>query len=120
MDGKSKEEAKRIAQYSATTSTSTIEKSPQIKAAFARLVRRSIPAHKLAQRLAEGVDATKSIVVTSGKESSISEVVDFRERREYVKLAAEFGGYVEKDKAGDVNVAAQGFTLINLITKPKG
>ena len=119
--GKTKQEAKRIAGYCATTSTSVIE-TTSVKAAFSRLVRQYVPAHKLAQRVAEGVDATKTIVVMGGKNepATTQEIADFKERREYAKLAAEFGGYVEPDgKSPDVSVQV-GFTLVNNITKPKG
>ena len=39
-------------------------------------------------------------------------------RRAYAELASEYGGYIEKDKGSDVNVAV-GFTLINSIREPK-
>lgn len=117
-NGLTKTEAKRLAGYAESTDPCKIENT-SVKAAFSRLVRQYVPAHKLAARIAEGVDATKSVTVGSGENLEQQEVTDFRERREYVKLAAEYGQYVEPEaKGGDVNVAV-GFTLINGITRPK-
>ena len=117
-NGLTKTEAKRLAGYAESTDPCKIENT-SVKAAFSRLVRQYIPAHKLAARIAEGVDATKTIIVGSGEKAEGQEVADFRERREYVKLAAEYGQYVElESKSADVSVAV-GFTLINGITRPK-
>lgn len=112
--GMTKEQAKRFAQYADSTSTASIENS-SVKAAFARIVRRAIPAHKLAQRIAEGLDATKVLVI----EKCIEETPDYRERREYAKLAAEWAGYVEPEKGATETNVGVGFTLINNITAPK-
>jgi hypothetical protein len=95
-DGKSRSEAKRIAQYAESTQPRHIENS-SVKAAFARIVRRAAPADKLAKRIEEGLDATRTVIVGKGESSEAVEAVDFRERREYVKLAAEFGQYVEPE-----------------------
>ena len=108
--GMTKEQAKRFAQYADSTSTASIE-TPSVKAAFARLVRRAVPAHKLAQRVAEGVDATKSSYVSTKDGVQTFTDPDMRERREYLKLAAEWGEYVAKDApATQVGVS---FQMIN-------
>lgn len=96
--GKTKEEAKRIAGYSPNSNTSRIE-NQHVKAKFAQLIKRYVPAHVLAQRIAEGLNAQetkffqKDGVVTDSKN-----VVNYAERREYAKLAASWGGYVEQDE----------------------
>jgi hypothetical protein len=91
--GMNKEQAKRFAQYADSTSTASIESS-SVKAAFARIVRRSIPAHKLAQRIAEGVDATETIIFQkNGVVIETRNVIAWGERRKYAQLAAEYGGY---------------------------
>jgi len=85
--GMTKEQAKRFAQYADSTSTASIE-SPSVKAAFARIVRRAVPAHKLAQRIAEGVDAKKTIFFQhQGVVKESRDLIAWSERREYVKLA---------------------------------
>jgi hypothetical protein len=118
LQGKSKLEAKRIAQYAESTSSYSIENTT-IKAAFARLVRRAAPAHKLAQRIAEGIDATReNVIIAKGEVIDTQVLPDFRERREYVKLAAQYGQYVDEERGAEVNVAV-GFTLINSIREPK-
>jgi hypothetical protein len=104
LAGMSKREAKRLAGYAESSESSKIE-TPQLKAQFARLVRQSIPAHHIAKRLAEGVDATKTIAC--GEDGATMEVTDFRERREYVKIAAQFGGYVETESQGGSSTAIQ-------------
>lgn len=117
-EGKSKAEAKRIAQYSPNYSPSQIE-TPQLKAQFARLVRQFAPAHKIAQVIADGLDAKETkFFQHEGKVVETHDVINYAERRQYAKLAGEFGQYVEAEKGAEVNVAV-GFTLINGVTRPK-
>jgi phage terminase small subunit len=81
-----------------------IEK-PEVKDAFAKLIRQYVPAHRIAKRIQEGLDACetkffqKDGVVTDSKD-----VIAWSERREYAKLAAEFGNYRESDDAAKVAV----------------
>ncbi|MGA9471970.1 MAG: hypothetical protein WBV36_05875, partial [Terriglobales bacterium] len=81
----------------------------------------AVPAHLLTKRIAEGVSAHETkFFQKDGVVTDQRDVVAWGERREYVKLAAEYGQYVEPEaKSGDVSVAV-GFTLINGITKPRG
>lgn len=117
FQGMSKEEAKRYAQYAETTDPRKIENS-SVKAAFARLVRRAAPAHKVAQILADGLEAKETkFFQYEGRVTDSRDVIAWGERRAYAQLAAEYGGYVEKDNAS-VNVGLS-FVLINGITKPK-
>jgi hypothetical protein len=111
----SRRQAAQRAGFSDTTAISRIE-TPQLKAQFSRLMRRFVPMHKIAQRVSEGVDATKTIGVEmkateEGGKPKISttqiEVPDFRERREYIKLVGEWG----YDMVGDDKTS--GFTLNN-------
>jgi hypothetical protein len=88
----SKREALRFAQYSENTAPSRVENA-SVKAAFARIVRRAVPAHKLVQRPAEGVDATKTIFIQkNGGVIETRDVVAWGERRKYIQLAAAYGG----------------------------
>jgi hypothetical protein len=116
--GKSKREAKQIAGYSQSTSTSDIE-SPSLKVLFARLVRHKIPGHVLAQRIAEGLNAKETkFFQHEGKVTDSREVIAWSERRQYAELAARYGSYVEPEKGSDVNVGV-GLTLYNGVTNPK-
>ena len=119
LSGKTKKEARDIAKYSESTRSSQIE-SPRVKAAFAQLLRRHIPAHVLAKRVAEGVNATETkFFAHEGRVVDQREVVAWGPRKAFAEIAAEWGGYVEKDKAaGDVNLAV-GFTLINNVKAVK-
>jgi hypothetical protein len=117
--GLSRTEAKRAAQYAECVRPNQVE-TPQVKAAFARLVRQYTPAHVLAKTIAEGVQAHETkFFQHEGVVTDTRDVIAWGPRATFAKLAAEYGQYVEPDaKAGDVNVAV-GFTLINGITRPK-
>lgn len=114
----SKRQAARNAGFADSTSISRIE-TPTLKAQFSKLLRQHIPAHKIAQRIAEGLDAQETkFFQFEGRVSDSRDVINYAERRQYAKLAAEFGQYVEPENKADVNVAV-GFTLVNGITNPK-
>jgi hypothetical protein len=91
VEGLTKTDAKRAAGYAESTQPSAIENS-SLKAAFTRLACKALPPEHLVNRLKEGVDATKTIPLGEG---ATTDVVDFKERREYLKMAAEYCGYVE-------------------------
>jgi hypothetical protein len=119
--GLSKRQAKNLAGYAASTSSYSVENS-SVKAALARLIRQAVPAHVIVQRIAEGVSAEETkFFQKEGKVMDERNVVAWTERREYLKLAAEYGLYVEPDSA-NVNIGEGGptFVLINGITGPKG
>lgn len=117
--GKTKAEAKRVAGYSATTSTTAIESS-SVKAAFSRLVRQYIPAHHLAKRIAEGLDATETkFFQMEGQVTDSRDVIAWGERHKYAKLAAEYGAYVEPNEKTEANFNGPAIVLINGITKRK-
>lgn len=72
--------------------------SPDVKEAFQKLIRRRIPAHKISQRIAEGLDATDTkFFADKGVVVDQREVVDWAQRRNYAQLAAEYGGYISGD-----------------------
>ena len=113
-----KEAAKRYAQYADSTHPPSIE-SPSVKLAFSRLIRRAAPAHKVAQVIADGLEATETkFFQFEGRVTESRDLINWSERRAYAELASEYGGYTDKAKGADVNVAV-GFTLINSIREPK-
>jgi hypothetical protein len=115
--GMSKRQALRAAQYSENTAPSRVENA-SVKAAFARIVRRAVPAHKLAQRIAEGIDATETVFFQKdGVVTESRDVIAWAERRKYAQLAAEYGQYVQPGKS-DVNVTAP-FILVSGIARRK-
>jgi phage terminase small subunit len=96
--GMSRREALRVAQYSENTAPSRVENA-SVKAAFARIVRRAVPAHVLAQVIAEGVQATETkFFQHKGKVMDQREVIAWGPRSSFAKIAAEYGGYVEPDR----------------------
>jgi phage terminase small subunit len=107
--GMTRTEALRYAQYSETTRPSSVENA-SIKAAFARLVKRAVPAHVLAQRIAEGLNAEETkFFQKDGVITDQANVIAWSERREYAKLAAQWAGYSDaaENAKSPVNVGVQ-------------
>lgn len=116
----SKREAKNLAGYAISTSTYSVENS-SVKAALARLIRQAVPAHVLVKRIAEGVSAEETkFFQKEGIVTDQRNVIAWSERREYLKLATEYGQYIEtkadQDQQSKVSV---GITLLNGITTPR-
>jgi hypothetical protein len=117
--GLSKREAKSLAGYAASTSTYSVENS-SVKAALARLIKQAVPAHVMVRRIAEGVSAYETkFFQKEGIVTDQRDVVAWSERREYLKLAAEYGQYVEPDAKVSTGEVRPTFVLINGITKPR-
>ena len=117
--GLSKREAKNLAGYAASTSTYSVENS-SVKAALARLIKQAVPAHVMVRRIAEGVSAYETkFFQKEGIVTDQRDVVAWSERREYLKLAAEYGQYVEPDAKVSTGDIRPTFVLINGITKPR-
>lgn len=109
--GKTKKAAALEAGYS--ESTADVAKShietPDVRQAFQEIIRKRIPAEKIAQRIDEGLDALETQVFShvvgsklKGNEKVEVTKVDkiaWSERRQYAALAAVYGGYT--DDAGD-------------------
>lgn len=97
--GKSKRQAALDAGYSPSVADRAVQiETKDVKAAFSRLIRKRIPAHHLARRIAEGVDAMDTkFFQKDGQVVESRDVVAWSERRHYAELAAKFGGYVETD-----------------------
>jgi|SRR5580692_8664918 hypothetical protein len=113
-----KRQAARKAGFADSTSISRIE-TPSLKAAFSRLMRQHVPAHVLVKRVAEGLAAEETkFFQHEGVVTDSKQVIAWSERRQYAQIAAEWGGYVEKDKGSETNVAV-GFSLYNNVTLPK-
>lgn len=101
VSGKTKLDAALTAGYSESTAraaTAAIE-SPNVRAAFQRLMRQVIPPGRIVKVVGEGLEAFKSW--TDGEGETHIET-DYRERREYAKMAATLGGYhIEKHIVAD-------------------
>jgi phage terminase small subunit len=109
VKGMSRTEALRYAQYSETNRPVRVENA-SVKAAFARLVKRAVPAHVLAQRIAEGLNAEETkFFQKDGVITDKANVVAWSERREYAKLAAQWAGYSDTTESAKspVNVGVQ-------------
>ena len=108
----SRQEALRYAKYSDSTRACRVENA-SIKAAFARLMKRAVPAHVLAQRIAEGLNAEETkFFQHEGKITDQANVVAWSERRQYAQLAAEYAGYAE-----DENAASKAGVSVELVVK---
>ena len=96
LAGKSKKDSALGAGYSASMAKNAAAKieNVSVRRAFQELARKAVPAGKILKRLKEGLDATW--VHQDGKRGKTSEPY-YRERREYLVLAAKLGGwYIEK------------------------
>ncbi|MGB7496675.1 MAG: hypothetical protein WBW05_19925 [Candidatus Acidiferrum sp.] len=95
-EGKTKVQAALDAGYSpamARSATSNIE-TPDVRAAFAAIMRKHVSPEKIAQRIVEGMDAMETkFFQKDGEVKDARDVVAWSERREYAALAAEYGGY---------------------------
>lgn len=101
-DGKTKMQAALDAGYTdsmARSATGNIE-TPDVRAAFAKLIQERIPGRKIVDRIAEGLDAEETkFFQHEGVVTEQRNVVAWSERRQYAELAAEFGGYFLPVKA---------------------
>lgn len=105
--GKTRQQALDYAGYSETTRPCRVENS-SVKAAFTKLMQRAAPAHKVAARIAEGLDATETkFFQKDGIVTDQKDVINWSERRAYAELAAEYGGYKETEKQPLANIGVQ-------------
>jgi hypothetical protein len=66
----------------------------EFRDAFARLIQAHIPMERIAQRIDEGLDATETkFFQFNGIITDFEDLINWTERREYAKLAAEYGQY---------------------------
>jgi hypothetical protein len=99
--GMPKKKAAIEAGYSVATAHNAgvkIEKQPDVQAAFREIVRRTCTEQRIVERLSEGLDATRLFMSGEGDDRHVEMEPDYRERREYLKLAAGWGGLVPKDQ----------------------
>jgi hypothetical protein len=93
---KSKKDAALAAGYTESMAVkpgSKIE-TEDVREAFRQMMRKASPYEKCCQRIAEGQDAEiREPVIYRGKIVGWSTTPDYKERREYTKLAVEWGSY---------------------------
>jgi hypothetical protein len=111
LAGLSKMQAALDAGYTESMAAKAGDKieSKDVRRAFQELARAAVPTEKIMERLREGLDAVKlKPVVRNNKVIDTIEEPDYRERREYMELAARYGGrYIERSELGldgEVNV----------------
>lgn len=90
-----KKEAGLAAGYAITTANkSNVIESDEVKREFQKLIRKKITAEKIADRVAEGLDAKETVFFQKdGIVCDSRDVVAWGERRAYAQLAAQYGGY---------------------------
>lgn len=117
-DGKTKKQAALDAGYSESMSRSAAQiETPDVRAAFAELVRERIPARKIVERINAGLDAKETKFFQSeGIVTDQRDVIAWSERRQYAELAAEFGGYFVPPKQENIAaiIPVQVFTNIQV------
>ena len=103
LSGKSKKDSALEAGFSPAMARNAAAKieNLSVRRAFQELARKAVPAGKILKRLKEGLDATW--VHQDGKRGTSVEPY-YRERREYLILAAKLGGYYIEKKDVDAEV----------------
>jgi phage terminase small subunit len=94
--GKTKTQAALDAGYAKSVSRNAKDRieTADVREAFGRLIREGVPAEKLVHLLREGLDAMETRVFTfRGKVRDTLQVINFAERRAYIELVMEYGGY---------------------------
>jgi hypothetical protein len=94
--GKSKRQSALDAGYAESVARTAKEhiETPDVQKAFAALIRSVIPAEKIVARIAEGLDAMETKVFSfQGMVFDEKDLIAWGERREYAKMAAEYGEY---------------------------
>lgn len=95
-EGKTKRQSALDAGYSESVARTAKEhiETEDVREAFAALIREKVPAEKIAARIAEGLDAMETKFYSfQGMVFDEKDVISWTERREYAKLAAEYGAY---------------------------
>src|ERR1017187_247822 len=115
--GKSKVDSARAAGFSEAVCKkpgSRIENA-DVKAAFREVMAVACDPVKLAIRVQEGLDAEETkFFQHEGTVTDERNVVNFSERREYVKLAAQYGGYVEEKAGVAIGIALGTLEVVDL------
>lgn len=104
-EGKTKKAAALAAGYSlaAAHSVRHAVETPNVRTAFAELIRKIIPQGKIAKRINEGLDATETkFFAKDGIVLETRDVINWSERRQYAQLAAEFGDLVVPKRPAEV------------------
>jgi hypothetical protein len=116
-EGKSKRQAALDAGFSESMANHATDKieTKNVRETFSALVRETVPAEQIAKAIAEGISAKETkFFAHEGVVQDQRDVVAWSERRQYVQLAAEYGGYHAPDK-GDRD---QGGGVILLLPGP--
>jgi hypothetical protein len=101
VDGKSKRQAAIDAGFPVSMAENVAAKieTPDVRQAFAALVRQKIPAERIVERICEGMDAQETVFAKfEGRITDSKQVVSFSERRAYTEMAAKFGNFIPKDQ----------------------
>jgi hypothetical protein len=95
IKGKNKKDAALAAGYAVSTAHRVhMIETPDFRKQFAEIMRSKVPGDKIAQRVAEGLDAQETIFFQKdGIVCDSRDVVAWGERRAYAQLAAQYGGY---------------------------
>jgi hypothetical protein len=95
LSGKSSYKAAIAADYAHTTARNPQQiETPDVKQAFAELLRLKIPAKRIVKRISEGLNATDTkFFVVNGIVKDTKETINYKERREYSSIAAQMGNY---------------------------
>ena len=106
VEGKTKKQAALDAGYAESTAekAKTHIETPDVRIAFAVLIREAVPAELLAKKIQEGLEAIETkFFQKDGEVVDSRDVIAWSERRQYAELAAEYGGYFTPHAEIDVS-----------------
>ena|ERR1700733_12757929 len=115
VEGKSKTKAAIEAGYSKNTAVAAASHidTPDVQAALKALIQQTIPIKTLARRLKQGLSAKETKFATfEGKITDHRDCINFAERRAYVELVAEMGGFFQKVKPVEPPKGISGFRVL--------
>jgi hypothetical protein len=100
LEGKSKRQAALAAGFSESMADHPAKiETKDVREAFAALIRETIPPERITKAISDGLDAMETKFFSSeGEVKDSRDVIAWTERRQYVELAAEYGGYHAPDK----------------------
>lgn len=97
----------------------TAIETPDVRAVMRDMIQRRIGSDKIVDRLAEGLDAEKTeFFCKDGVVTDSRNTVAWSERRAYLELAAEYGGYVTKEEQKHLHLHSLGTMQPDLNAAP--
>jgi len=122
LDGKTKKAAAMLAGFSEESARNAAQviETPLYRSLFAARAARVIPEEKLILRLAEGLDAVETKIVShEGQITDFVDCIDFDQRRRYLELAMQVTRRVESVSVKDKTQVVVPIQIVTSIPRPE-